>query len=375
MTKTMNKRLYKITLLFLIVIFLVPFGRVVCRAEENVSETVNSNIENIIENFKDILPEGSDFNVNAEDISEAVGVKRILSEIVSTIKGEGNRLSAFLLSLLGVCLMSALASQIEGELSAFACRIILVVFSVMLFDKLIFLVTGAVDSLKQINEFFGAVVPVSVAVNSIGVSPSVASTQALGMGVTLGVYSFISGELLASLVGVIFVCAAASAVDPVFERFSSGIKNLFLSLTGILTVLMGATFSLQSAISASADSALIRSAKYAVSSSIPIVGNAVSGALGIALGGVSYARGIVGGGAIAVVIILMLSPLVTILAYRMCLKAGIFFSSVCRIDGSGGVLSAFLGAVDTLVAVYSLTCFIYIAELVAFLKGGVSLAG
>ena len=374
-TGKVKKKLHMILILALLFACFSSVACVECYAQESTNELINTDIENIIGGFKSILPEDSGVQGNVPDITKTVGIKHILSEIIKVIKGQGDELSAFLLSLLGVCLMSALASQVEGELSAFASRFLLVVFSVMLFDRLIFLVTGAVASLKEINSFFGAVIPVTVAVNSIGVSPSTASIQALGMGVTLGAYSFVSSELITSIVSVIFVCAAASAIDPVFERISLGVKNIFISLTGILTVLMGATFSLQSVISASADSALIRSAKYAVSNTIPIVGSAVSGALSIALGGVSYARGIVGGGAIAVVVMLMLSPLVTILAYRLCLKAGAFFSSVCSIDASRGVFTAFLGAIDALVAVYSLTCFIYIAELVAFLKGGVDFAG
>lgn len=370
-----KKRLQKTSIALLLFACLVPAFCVECFAEEKSSDVIKADVENIINDFENALPDGIEIKTDVEDITENLGVKRILSEFFKIVKGQSGELSAFLLSLLGVCLMSALASQAEGELSAFASRSVLVVFSVMLFDGLIFIVRGAVDSLKEINSFFEAVIPVTVAVNSIGVSPSTASVQALGMGVTLGAYSLISSELLTSIVGVIFVCAAASAIDPVFERLSLGVRNLFISVTGILTVFMGATFSLQSAISASADSALIRSAKYAVSSSIPIVGGAVSGALGVALSGVSYARGIVGGGSIAVVVILMLSPLVTMFAYRLCLKAGVFFSSVCSIDGSRGVFVAFLGAMDALVAVYSFTCFIYIAELVAFLKGGVNLVG
>ena len=244
----------------------------------------------------------------------------------------------------------------------------------MMLDKLTFLLSGAVDSLKEISSFFKAVIPVTVAVNSLGASPTIASSQALGMGLTLSAYSYVSTELLAPIVGAIFVCSAASSLDPVFERLSIGVKNLFLSILSALTVLVGATFSLQSAIAVSADSTLIRSARYAVSSTIPIVGNTVSGALGIALGSASYARGIVGGGAIAVVISLMLAPFITVIAYRMCLKVGIAFCSLCSVDGARGVLNTFLGAIDTLLAVYALTCIIYIVELAAFLKGGVTVA-
>ena len=145
-------------------------------------------------------------------------------------------------------------------------------------------------------------------------------------------------------------------------------------MVGIFTALVGATFSLQSAISAGADSAVIRSARYAISSAVPIVGNAVSSALGVVAGGVSYARGLVGGGAIAALFVLALTPLITLILYRLCLRLGIFFCSVCSLGGCESVLNSFLCAFDALVAVYALTVTVYAVELVAFLKGGASFA-
>ena len=359
-SKKANKRLHTILLSVLCIVCIVRTCGVVCHAETADAESANTRPKDILEDFNNVVPDGIDRLDDVNEISESVGIKRILSEIIATVSGEKRELALFLSSLLGVCLMSALSSQFDGELSTFS--------------YLFFLLSGVVDSLKEINSFFEAVIPVTVAVNSLGVSPTTASTQALGMGLTLGAYSFVSTELLTPITGAIFVCSAACTLDPVFERLSLGVRNLFVSVLGVLTVLVGATFSLQSVISSSADSALVRSARYAVSGTIPIVGNAVSGALGIALGSVSYARGIVGGGAIAVVVSLLIAPLITVLSYRMCLKLGGAFCSLCAVDGARGVLNAFIGALDTLIAVYSLTCIIYLVELAAFLKGGVGVA-
>ena len=95
---------------------------------------------------------------------------------------------------------------------------------------------------------------------------------------------------------------------------------------------------------------------------------------GLVSGGVTYARDIIGGGAIAVVLSVVLSPLVTLFAYRLCLRLGSAVSSLCSLGGCEGVIDSFCGALDTVIAVYTLTSVIYIAELIAFLKGGVSLA-
>jgi stage III sporulation protein AE len=138
--------------------------------------------------------------------------------------------------------------------------------------------------------------------------------------------------------------------------------------------MLGATFSLQSTLSVSADSVAIRGARYAVSNAIPIVGGTVSGALGLVAGGIQYARGVVGAGAIAVVLSLILAPLVTLISYRLCLKLGVELCSCCSLDVCANLLTSFFGALDVLIATYSLTAVIYIVELLSFLKGGVGIA-
>jgi len=346
-----------------------------CNAEEkNTIDEVDAKIEKILKDFENAIPEEYGEIADINDAAEAVSVKRIFEGIIDAIRGKSGELTALLLLLLGIALISTLASLINSELGTVSSRAVGVVASAILFERLVVLVVGAVRSLDEVSGFFEAVIPISLAVNSLGASPTTASTQALGMGLTLGIYTFIAKKLVLPVVIAIFVTSAASSIDPFFGRISKVIKGILLWIMGILTALVGATFSLQSVIAVSADSAAIRSARYAITGTIPIVGNALSGALSVVAGGVSYARGLVGGGAVAVILVLVLSPLVTLLIYRTCLKAGVFFSSVSSLDGCSEILSSFIGAFDALIAAYALTSTVYISELIAFLKGGASFA-
>ena len=369
-----NKRLHKIVFCIAVIGFAVSICSVRCSAEENVETLVNSEIEGVLGDFYDAVPDTETSVDDVNDIVESLGVKRILAVVIGVIKDSSAELTSLSLTLVGIAMLTTLSSLSENELSSAACRTIGAVGAALLFERLYFLVDGAIASLRELNEFFGAVIPLCLTVNSLGASLSTASVQATGMGLTLGLYSYISEKLLGAVACAVFVTSALSGIDTRLARISKSVRMLFLTLLGILTTLIGATFALQSTISASADSLAMRSAKYAVSSTIPIVGNAVSGALGLVSGGVTYARDIIGGGAIAVVLSVVLSPLVTLFAYRLCLRLGSAISSLCSLGGCEGVIDSFCGALDTVIAVYALTSLIYIAELVAFLKGGVSLA-
>lgn len=366
-----KKRLHKALLCTALTVAVISCSGIGCRAQESYSDV---DIEGIISDFADAIPEGMDDVSSVSELTETLGVKRVISDVIAAIKGSADELGAFIATLIGIAMMSALSSLSDGELSVHISRAVGVVSSALLFERLAFLISDAVGILSELNGFFAAVIPISLAVNSLGASPTTATTQAMGMGLTLGAYSFISERVLGGAVGAIFISAALAGVDPMLSHLSKSVKGVFLGLIGAMTALLGGTFALQSTISASADTIAVRSARYAVSSTIPIVGNAISGALGLLGGGVSYARGIVGGGAIAVVISLVVSPLVTLLAYRLCMKLGECFCSRCSLNGCEGVIGSFVGALDALIAVYALTSIIYIIELAAFLKGGAGLA-
>lgn len=367
-----NKRLH-IALLFCVLSACVFLSSgIKCSAESYGEDEINASIDGAIEDFYDAIPDSVD-KVDGDSL-ETLGVKHVLESVICAITDNSSELTSLLLSLLGVALLGGMSTLFDGELSSYTSRAIGGISAALLFERIFFLVDGAVATLGEVNTFFSAVIPISLGINSLGASPTTASVQAVGMGVTLGAYSFICEKVLGSVVCAVFFTSALSSVDPILSRVSQSIRNLFMSLLGALTVFVGATFSLQSTIAAGTDSVAIRSARYAVSGAIPIVGGAVSGALGIVAGGVTYARGVVGGGAIAVVLSLLLTPLVTLLAYRMCLRIGITFCSWCSLDGCQGVLSAFSGALDTLIAVYSLTAVLYTLEFAAFLKGGVDIA-
>ena len=366
-------KLHKAALCLCLTLFLFHSFGAGCRAAQTTEdELTDGKIDGILDRFGSLVSDELGEDVSAVGISERLGIKRILEQIINVFMGKGSEISAFLLTLLGMALI--LVSQLQGELGGAVLGSVSVIVSYVLFDRMSFLIGEAQESLSGISSFFGSVIPVALSVNSLGVTPTTASTQALGMGITLSAYSFIGEEVLAAFVGVLFVLSAASSIDPMFSRLSKSVRNILLFITGILTALVGATFSLQNTISASADSALVRSARYAISSSIPIVGSSVSGALGIAASGVSYARGIVGGGAIAVIISLMIAPLITILIYRLSVRAGILFGELSSNESFTRVLAPFSDALDALLAVYSLTSVIYIVELAVFLKGGVGLA-
>ncbi len=366
-----NKKLHiLLKILFLSVLIFSLFGF----TDADEYEQVGGEVEDILGDFYDALPEGMDELGDISNTADRIGFKFLIENLIKTVRDGSGEFFSFFLLIFGSAILLALASQLDGELGSVAKTSVAMIASAVILAKITPIVTQIASSIDEINTFFSALIPICVSVNLLGLSPSAAAAQSMGMGISLSVYSAVGGELLMPLVGVMLAFAALSTLgDGGISRISSSVKKCFFWILGIMTVLIGALFSLQSLIGSSADSAVMRSAKYALSGMIPIVGSTVSGALSTLAGGVAYAKGIVGGGAIAVIVSLAIAPLVTLLVYRLCFTVSGLLLGLCS-AGAEDFLSPIASAFDALIAVYSLTAVIYIVEFSVFLSGGAAIA-
>ncbi len=338
------------------------------------ADEVKDKADKILVEFSDILPSGREELATAEGSRDAVGFKFLVENAISVIKGGRGEFASFFLLLLSSGILISLASLLEGELADVSrMGISLAVYSVLV-GRILTVVGELSSSLEELNGFFSALIPITASVNLLGMSASTASVQAVGMGAAFSVFSAVSGGFLISLVGIMTVFSALSVMDGShIGRLSSFAKRFFITVIGILSAFITACFSLQSLIAARADSMSVRTAKYAASSLIPIVGSTVSGVFSTLSGGVAYVRGIVGGGAIAVIVAVSLAPIVTLLMYKACFALAGMLAGLISPDGERFLLPL-SGAIDASLAVFVIASVSYIAQLVAFLKGGAALA-
>lgn len=371
-----NKRLHKTFISAVVALVLVRVLFINASAETlSDDDLANLEAEDIIEDFGELLPDGMRDFSDISESADALGLEFLFGEALKTAKGEWSSFLSFFLLLVGIALMISVASACPGTVGNYCKGAASVISGGVIFERMFFLTHEVSDSLSKIHLFFSGMIPVTTAVNLLGLSSATASAQSLGMSATLQIYSLLSGKILLSVSGILFVISAIYYVEPeLFQRLSKSIKGAFVLAVGFLSTLIGVTFSLQSLITSHADSGVLRTARYAISGTVPIVGNAVSGALGTLAGSVSYARGVIGGGGIAVIVAMMCAPLVTLLIYRLALNSALFLSDVCSVEGASGLFTSFLSALDTLIAVYAVTAIVYIVEIAVFLKGGVGIA-
>ena len=267
---------------------------------------------------KDITPENNGImNISVQDILS--GIFDMIGENI------GKPLRMFT-SLLAVILLTSLA---EGLRDASGKGAPVQVFSLV--SALAAAITVSLHLSSALSSIGGALsgasgfmltyIPVLAGVIAIG---GHASTAAVFSSVTVVAIQILAQLITAfllpctsSLLGI----SAAGGLNPDLktDRLGDGIKKAVIWGLGlIMTVFMG-ILSVQSTISASADSVALRAARFAVASSVPFVGGAVSDALATVKSSISLLKSGIGGFGIAAGGCILLPVIINAACFRFFL--------------------------------------------------------
>ena len=328
-----------------------------------------------ISEFESVIPEEA--NMSGEDMLSGVGVDRLFSEIFSGVSAHSSEIVGFFLLLLGLGLFFAFcdaASELFGDRLYSAVRAgVSVIASLLVFYRLEELVFSVCEGLGSISELFSSLIPIISGISLAGGATGTAAIQAVNMNLTLSLVERFSDEFLMPLIFLIFALALTSGVGAGGARLAAGAKSAFLWGLGIVSTVLTASISMQSFLAAARDSAALRAAKYALSSSIPIVGSTVSGALSTLSGALSEASAVVGVGSVALIFTMAAAPILVMLLYRLALSATISVFSFVGADGAVSTFAAFRSALDALISFYSVSAVIYVLEIAIFIRGGVKI--
>lgn len=356
----------KIILLLIIVVILSSFT-LVCSAEDRVDGYIND--------FGELLPNEFSEKYEAGTLADAAELGGLFSLIIAAISDGRANILGFFLSLVGVSALCAAASLVGGSLAERAQIAVGIICSVTVFLQVRPLVSAVEEGIGRISGFFSSLIPIAAGLTALGGGEATSLVQATGMYTAFSLVGGAMGRIFLTLTsfglaGGLLTAFGGEGIGSVLR----GVRGLFGWLTGIFTALITASFSLQTLFAASADSAAMRAIKYAASGLIPVVGSTVSAAISTLASGVSYAKGVIGGGAILVILYMAISPLVLILAYRLMLSLAMILADLVGGSMASGIFSAYRQALDMTVTAYALSALIYLFEIVIITMMGVSLS-
>ena len=348
----------------LTLIVILPFFTLISHAEGEAEEYISE--------FENMLPDGYEGSSDIESLSSSTSVKALFSGLISAIRGQAGSAMGFLTLLVGCIALSALSARVNEKMREGATLAVGIISSFVIFGRIRPIFDDISTSLDALSGFFSSLIPLTAAITAMGGGTMGASAQATAMYSTVAIGQSFFEKIFMSISALGLAMSLISAFGAHTETVVKGIRGAFGWLIGICTSLIAAAFSLQTMIASSADSAAMRAAKY-TAGLIPVVGSTVSGSLSTLAAGLSYAKGIVGGGAIAVMLAMTISPLASLLLYRFALSVGLSISDLVGASEIGKTISAFRFSLDSLIAVYALSAVIYIFEILLFIKIGVAM--
>ena len=222
------------------------------------------------------------------------------------------------------------------------------------------------NTLEQISVFSGVLQPVLATVVAAGGSAATATT--------LQVATMIVFDLVIRLVNVLLVPAACAylgivAVDAatgngMLRGIADGIKGLTAGALKLILTLFTAYLTIAGGVSGSVDRIALKTAKFAVSGAVPVVGGVISDATETVLSGAGLLKNSIGILGMLCVTAICLVPFMRAGASYLCYKAGAaVLSPLCS-----GSLRQLLEGVGTgfglLLGMLSTCCLILYLELV-----------
>lgn len=233
-----------------------------------------------------------------------------------------------LVSLLALILLTALLSGINGAVGEnSAMPLVSSLGSAVIVSASISEILDSVGTtITAASDFTAVFIPVFAGIIAISGQAATASVFTSVMLVVIQILMQLTVQLLLPFAGLMLGVTAAGGLntDLKIEKLADGVKKVIIWVLGLIMTIFIGILSLQSVISASADSVTLRAAKFAVSNSIPFVGGAVSDALATVKSSVALLKSGVGSfGIIAGSCILF-----PIIAKTLCYRLFLFIAEV-----------------------------------------------
>ncbi|MDO5602748.1 MAG: hypothetical protein Q4G07_08260 [Oscillospiraceae bacterium] len=249
--------------------------------------------------------------------------------------------------LCGILLLSALLHHFKKDgaqgLSTALDTSVTVTAFLLVSQPLLGLFADIGGTLETARSFMAMFVPVF---STVMVACGQPATSVLYSGMFLSGITLIAQILTGGILPFIKIYLALTITKGVGGGLKLGAFTDFISKAvkwalGLLATVFAAVLSFQTYLAGGADSIALRTGKFLIGSGIPVIGHAVSDAMGTVFAGLKMVKGAVGIMGIAGILLVFLPVLVSCLGYYTATLAARTVASALGNDKGEGLLSGF----------------------------------
>ena len=375
----------KLKLCFICIVIIVMLLTITCNAT-NVSETIINEIQAELEIFKsnlsndvlDFLPEGvwkGDFSsLLSEDFNEKTIFEFIMDYL---FLGLNDALKSFCVISV-IIIISSLFNTLSSSFSSIAIKNSFnlassICASITVFNLCSNITHNTViylNGLCKAMECFAPLMSTLYILTGNLTSGGVASASFVLF------ISVIENALVKLMVPIIYICISFSIIKSLGGYFdlsgiSKTLKNTFTGVTVFVMSIFMFVLSCKSILSQSNDSISIKTAKFAISSFIPIVGSTVNDALRTITSSISLIKNSCGIIALLVIALMMLPQIISLLLYRLLFNITSSMAKCLKCDTECTVIEEASSVCGFLLALVICTCILFIFAITIMIKSTV----
>ncbi len=221
----------------------------------------------------------------------------------------------------------------------------------------------------RICTYMNSVVPVMTAVYCASGNVTTAGVSAGGLMllITLIDNILVTYGTLWLKISLAFVLISSVAGD-ITSRFLANSKKLLAWGFGLMMGIYALVMGIQTSLARSADSISMRTVKFAVGRSVPLVGGAISDALSTVSAGLSLIKSTCGTVVIVVILLMFLPMLAALAGRRISLWLASLFGSLLDIGDETALINEFMSVNAYLIAMTGMTAVMFIYVMTLFLS-------
>ena len=273
--------------------------------------------------------------VNSLDDSSKISFSGIINSVINSAKDKmGAPIKLFGL-LVGIAVLTALYNLFCGDNDkSFSALTGMLCAGTISTTNVLEKVNGVSVMLNEGCAFINSFVPVMSAVTIASGHPVTSSAYNLMLLLSSNVAVYLTSGVFTTLLGCyLAVCLVSSLNSNLnLSGLSRGVKNITIWGIGIISTIFVGILSIQGIAGKAADSVALKTAKFALNSTIPIVGSALSDALVSVEGTIGILRTSVGTFGIVAGVAVILPTIISVVLTKLAIEASAIVAEMLGAD-------------------------------------------
>lgn len=317
-------------------------------------------------------------NDNVQALSEKIDLRYWLSVSLKYLTGSLAEVISFIAPVISLMIFTAsgqiiLSGKSSAGLDKTFVMYMSLVSALILYSKTTLLVKSAASFLNRLCSIMNLITPVMEAIYlSCGeLTSSSITVQAMSLFITVS--GNFTGRFIGPMTNLLFTFSSVSMVctEAKLSCVTAALRKLIMRFIQIFSIFFAFVLGAQSILARSADSLTLRTARFAISSFVPIAGGTIAEALSTLRDGMGLIRSTAGIGGIVVIVLLLLPELLSMMLYKAALGITCSASEILKLDGFAGIIGEIKGIVELVIAVMLFTSLLFVIMLIIFVKSQV----